>query len=240
MSDPIFPLRQWPSGIQQASVPANDNALREEAVKRPALGVANDASGSDADGDMWIVGDTPAGAFATFEENDVALYQFGSWYAWAPTDGLRLIVNDVPKIYVGGSTNEWQDDTSDGIPDAPSDGTGYVRKDGAWAAESGGGGSDDLTLVTEASAFTAVPATHSGRSKLILAGGDVTFDDAETYVAGNVFNIRATAAIDLVEDGVTLTPPAGGTLALDADCTVTVAMTGATTGVVIGQTVAAP
>lgn len=139
MSEPIFPLRQWPPGIQQASVPANDNALREEAVKRPALGVANDASGSDADGDMWIVGDTPAGAFATFEENDVALYQFGSWYAWAPTDGLRLIVNDVPKIYVGGSTNAWQNDTSDGISDAPSDGSTYGRKDGAWEVVAGSG-----------------------------------------------------------------------------------------------------
>jgi len=116
---------------------------------------------------------------------------------------------------------------------------GYTKADGTPLAGGGAPASDDLTIVTEASAFTAVPATHSGRSKLILAGGDVTIDDAETYAAGNVFNIRATAALDLVEDGVTLTPPAGGTLSLDADMSVTVAMTGATTGVVIGQTVAA-
>lgn len=95
------------------------------------------------------------------------------------------------------------------------------------------------TIVTEPSAFTADPGTHDGLSRLILAAGDVTFDDAEPYTAGMVFNIRATAAIELLEDGVTLTPPAGGTLELDANMAVQVVMTGATTGIVIGQTVAA-
>src|SRR5690606_9079109 len=101
MSDPISPLRQWPAGIQQASVPANDNALRLEAILRPCLGVANDASGSDADGDVWLVGDTPAGAFASFSENDIALYQFASWYAWAPFVGARLVVDGVRKVFSG-------------------------------------------------------------------------------------------------------------------------------------------
>ena len=97
----------------------------------------------------------------------------------------------------------------------------------------------DLTIITEASAFIADPVTHRGGRKLTLAGGDVTFDNAEAYAAGQEYNIRATAAVDLIEDGVTLTPPAGGTLALEADMAVTVVMTGATTGIVIGQTVPA-
>lgn len=218
MSEPILPLRQWPSGIQQASVPANDNALRLEALSRPCLGVANDASGSDADGDVWIVGDTPAGAFASFTENDIALYQNASWYAWAPVDGLRLVVNDVRKVYVGESTDEWQDDPSVG---------------------GGGGGSDNITLVTEASTSTMDPATHSGRSKLILAADDVTFDSSESYTAGDVFNICATSALDLLVSGVTLTPPSGGTTGLSADMTVSVVMTSSTAGRIIGQTVAA-
>ena len=96
---------------------------------------------------------------------------------------------------------------------------------------------EDLTVVTEGSAFTAEPGTHRGSRKITLAAGDVTFDNAEAYAAGQEYNIRATAAIDLVEDGVTLTPPAGGTLALSADMAVTVVMTDATAGIVIGQTV---
>jgi hypothetical protein len=115
MSEPILPLRQWPAGIQQASVPANDNALRLEALSRPALGVANDAAGGDADGDVWVVGSTPVGAFAAFDANDVALYHVdpvssvGGWHAWAPVEGLRLVVNDVRKVFDGA---DWIDDPS--------------------------------------------------------------------------------------------------------------------------------
>jgi hypothetical protein len=111
MSEPIYPLRPWPAGIPQASVPANDNALRIEALFRPCLGVANDES-SPVDGEVWLVGSAPTGAFSEFEENDIALYQYGSWYAWAPVDGLPLIVNGVRKVFDGGSPSEWVDDPS--------------------------------------------------------------------------------------------------------------------------------
>lgn len=96
------------------------------------------------------------------------------------------------------------------------------------------------TIVTEATAFTADPGMHDGLARLVLAGGDVTFSNAEPYVAGMVFNLIATASLDLVESSVTLTPPAGGTLGMDADMAAQVVMTSATTGRVIGQTVAAP
>lgn len=222
MSEPILPLLQWPAGIQQASVPANDNALRLEALSRPCLGVANDATGSDADGDVWIVGDTPAGAFAGFDEHDIALYHVdqvtavGGWHAWAPVPGLRIVVNDVRKVFNGSS---WIDDPS-------------------ITGGGGGGGATAYTIVTEGSAFTADPGTHDGLTRYIRAAGDVTFDDAEPYTAGMVFNIRATASIELIEDGVTLTPPAGGTLDLSPGMAVQVVMTSATAGDVIGQTVA--
>ncbi len=101
------------------------------------------------------------------------------------------------------------------------------------------GGSETLTIVTEASAFTASPSTHAGLSRYIRAGGDVTFDDGEGYAAGQVFNIRATAALELVEDGVTLDPTYGGTLELEGGMAVTVVMTSSTAAEVIGLTVAA-
>lgn len=94
------------------------------------------------------------------------------------------------------------------------------------------------TIVTEGSAFTADPGTHDGLTRLVIAGGDVTFDAAEPYTSGMTFNIRATAEIELIEDGVMLDPPAGGTLELDAGMAVQVVFTSATTAVVIGQTVA--
>lgn len=216
MSDPILPLLEWPSGIQQASVPANENALRNEALSMPALGVANDEI-SPIDGDIWIVGDTPAGAFAEFDENDIALFRDG-WHAWAPVEGVRLVVNDVRKVYAG--TGGWIDDPS------------------ITGGGGGGGMSRAYTIVTEASAFTATVGTHDGLDTYTRAGGNVTFNSSQPYVAGMTFPIRATGAVTLVGTGVTLTAPSGGTLAMTADMAVQVVMTSATTADVIGQTVA--
>jgi len=109
MSDPIYPKRQWPAGIQQASVPANINSLRDEALSVAALGVANDESSPD-DGDVWIVGSAPTGAFAAFEEHDIALYR-GGWHGWAPVANVRKVVNDVAKVFDG---TEWIDDPAAG------------------------------------------------------------------------------------------------------------------------------
>lgn len=112
MSDPIFPLQEWPEGIAQASVPANENALRNEALRRPCLGVSNNVS-TPNDGDLYIVGSAPTGSFATFTENDLAFARVSvdgtSWHHWAPTDGLRVwLEDDSQLVYVGESTNEWQ------------------------------------------------------------------------------------------------------------------------------------
>lgn len=153
MSEPILPLRQWPAGIQQASVPANDNALRLEALSRPCLGVANDEAGGDADGDVWIVGDTPAGAFANFDEHDIALYR-GGWHAWAPVDGVRLVVNDVRKVFDGA---DWIDDPS--------------------ITGGGGGGSDVVDVITPSNVSGTVTLDFASKSRYagaITLGANVT------------------------------------------------------------------
>lgn len=112
--------------------------------------------------------------------------------------------------------------------------TGYI----AALAGGDGGGTGDFEVITEAAEFTAT-TTHSGLKRYIRAGGDVTFDAAEGYTVGQVFNVRATAALELVGNGVALEATAGGTLSLDARMAVTVVMTSPTTADVIGLTVAA-
>lgn len=170
--------------------------------------------GSPANGDRYIVGASATGAWATHDD-ELAIYRDGWQFYAPPAAGVPIVKN-------------------------LDDGADWECSDaGVWSAKSGGGVGSTTTLVTEASAFTAESATHAGTNKLILAGGDATFDNAQTYASGDTFNIRATAAIELIEDGVTLTPPAGGTLELDTAMSVTVVMTGATTGLVIGQTVPA-
>jgi hypothetical protein len=213
MSTPILPFAVWAPGTNQNSIPANDNSLRQQILNGLVIGVENDDPGGSVDGDIYIVGDTPAGAFATFDEFDLVILDSGTWYAFAPVEGI--IVN------IAGAANQW-------------DGAAYVA-----VTTGGGGGSQNVTVITEGSAFTVEPGVHDGRNRYIRAGGDATFDNAEGYSAGEVYTIRATGTIELIGDGVTLIPPAGGTLDLTAGMAVTVIMTSSTAGDVIGQTVAA-
>lgn len=89
MSDPILPLAVWEEGTLQNDVPANDNALRVEAMHRPVLGI-EDSPTSTNDGDVFIVGASPSGDFATFSPDDLAIYRGGNWYAWSPADGMQI------------------------------------------------------------------------------------------------------------------------------------------------------
>jgi hypothetical protein len=111
MSEDSLPLEQWPAGIQQASVPANENALRVQALLSRALSVENDAPGTEYNGAVYIVGDTPAGAFAAFAEHDIALYEYDSWYAWSPVLGTSMVIADDRMVFDG---TEWVTDPSVG------------------------------------------------------------------------------------------------------------------------------
>jgi len=124
-------------------------------------------------------------------------------------------------------------DDSTGEPSYKDD-TGAVN---SLVGPAGPAAPSTVTIVTEAGTSTMDPATHAGTEKYIRCSGDVTFNVAETYVAGQVYNIRAVTALELLETGVTLTEPFGGTLELDAGMSVSVIMTSASAGDVIGQTV---
>lgn len=129
-------------------------------------------------------------------------------------------------------------ESSTGEPSYKDDAGAVTSMQGA-TGPAGPSAPETLTIVTEASTSTMDPATHAGRSKYLRCGGNVTFNSAESYTAGEVYNIRATGALTLVGTGVTLTPPSGGTLVMSADMAVSIIMTSSTAGDVIGQTVPA-
>lgn len=224
MSTPIFPARQWPASIPQASVPANDNALRLEAIFRPFLGVANDETGTDADGDAWLVGDTPAGAFSAFEENDIALFRVidtvPGWYAWAPIDGLKITMADGTVMrYVGESTNAWQEVSDGGGSSYPP-----VVAESGTNLDATGSNDGNYTRFTNAS-----PKTY-------------TFDDSETFTVGAEYHGRNVGAGDLTitEAGtMTINPPADGTLVIPQGGTFTVKIVATDEADLFGVTVAA-
>lgn len=212
-------LEYWPEGIAAARIPANNNVrLLQALLLNPAISATTAAQpGSPAEGDVYILPAAPSGAmWSAFNESDVVIYYNATWTAYAPPEGLLKFVED--------EGEEWQF-----IGDSS----------GGWAPFSGGGGGGGTTVsvITEASTSTMDPATHAGLNRYIRCADDVTFNVAEGYASGQVYNLRATAALTMIGTGVTLNAPAGGTLDLDADMSVTVVMIDTDEGDVIGQTV---
>lgn len=74
------------------------------------------------------------------------------------------------------------------LGDAPSDGTGYVRKNGVWAAESGGSGSGAMTLVDTVTAA-------GGETALTMSGLDLAADGS--YILQVVLK-NATASLAVI------------------------------------------
>lgn len=211
MSDPILPFSVWQSGTNQNSIPANDNALRSEILNGLVISESTDAQpGSPARGDIYIMTGAASGTqWATFDEFDLAIFDgAGTWHAYAPVEGI--VVN------VAGTLKRWNGTAYElvaGLGDAPSDGTGYVRKDGAWVAETAAANryvnvalSDMTTDLTTGTAKATWFAPEDGTLASVYIGvhdpsssGAVTVDMNDS--GGSVFttppSIDATEATSL-------------------------------------------
>lgn len=95
----IFPLAQWLEGTNQNSTPANDNALRIQAVFGPAAGIADAAPSTPADYDSWVVGTVWGG----FTSENVVIYLAGTWKEFATYDGMVKPIAGVPHARVAGA-----------------------------------------------------------------------------------------------------------------------------------------
>jgi len=104
MSIAILPLATWAAGTNQNSIPANDNALRLEALSRRIISKTTTAQpGSPADGDAYIIPTGKTGAqWTIFTVGDIALFRSGLWYAWAPVTGIVVNVNGVMEAWNSG------------------------------------------------------------------------------------------------------------------------------------------
>ena len=95
-----------------------DGANEPEALRGPQHshaieGEADDPPSAPAEGECWLVGDTPTGAWAD-HAGDVAAYQAGGWIFAAPRDGMRVLDRGSGQDirYVGG----WQRPTAPAEP----------------------------------------------------------------------------------------------------------------------------
>lgn len=97
----ILPLEIWPAQITQASVPANNNALRVEVLHAGALDITGTPPATPAERDIYIVAPSATGVWAGMD-GSVVVYIGGAWLEFEPFMGWQKYVSgDGVYVYDG-------------------------------------------------------------------------------------------------------------------------------------------
>lgn len=181
MSDPILPFAVWAPGTNQNSVPANDNSLRHQILNGLVISEATTAQpGSPTTGDIYILPAAPTGAqWATFAQFDLVIFDSGTWYPFAPVEGI--VVN------IAGTLKQW-------------DGSAYVDAapgGGAWGAITGTlSDQADLQAALDAKAAAGIPQnSQSTAYTLVLADANKHLLHPSSDTTARIFTIPANASV---------------------------------------------
>lgn len=170
MATPNTGIPYVPEGTQDPAAGLNLALNTIDALLQTAvISIGETAPPVSVDGDLYIVGSSATGAWDG-EDNNLARYvgEGDFWQFFVAGDQVRLILNlDDGGLYSFEGT--WS--LVSGLPDAPSDGVGYVRKDGAWEPESGGGGGSGDVVGPASSVADRVAVFDGTTGKLIKDGG---------------------------------------------------------------------
>lgn len=186
MSTPILPFAVWESGTNQASIPANDNSLRNQILNGLVISDAVTAQpGSPADGDIYILAATHTGAqWATLDEDDLTIYSDGTWYAFAPADGVVVNLAGVLQHYDG--SNGWTAVGTSGGVTSVNGATGAVTL--ADLQETG--------LNVDAAGFRGVPQnSQSGNYTIVAADAGKHIIHPSGAGSGDTFTLPANSSV---------------------------------------------
>lgn len=156
MTTPNLSLPELAANQSQPHVPVNSALRRLDAiVQLTVISIANSPPGSPADGDRYIVGSSPTGAWVGHED-DVAAYIGTSWVYWTPVAGWLAFVQGAGTLHLfgAGSPPAWAELETGGSPTTTA-GDMIVR--GASVDEALAVGSDGevLTVVSGVPAWAA-------------------------------------------------------------------------------------
>lgn len=156
MAEPKTGLDFWPPGAMQPDLLFNAMLYWLAVWAQPTvLAIEDDPPGSPAEGDTYLVG-TGTGAWAGHDDS-LAYWDGVAWLFFMPLEGYEVRNLGTGDLLVFEGSGGWAV-APGGLSDAPIDGSGYVRKDGAWSPESGGtppdGSAPNVQTVTSAGTVT--------------------------------------------------------------------------------------
>lgn len=165
MSTPILPYLPAEPGATQVATQYNDLALRLEILTGLVISASTTAQpGAPAEGAIYIIPAAATGAqWSTFSQNDLVIYKSGTWYPFAPVNGI--VVN------LAGVLKRWN-------------GTAYVD------AASGGGTGD---VVGPASAVGDNVAVYNGTTGKLIKDGGAKVADLRADAIGIAVSDESTA-----------------------------------------------
>lgn len=117
-------------------------------LKAVALSRVTTLPGSPTNGQIFIVPDGET------NEKKIAFRDNGAWGYITAWEGLQFWLDD-ENAFVTFNGTDWAAGTAGSVPEAPIDGTEYVRKNGLWVASAGGGGSN-RTISAKTANYTLV------------------------------------------------------------------------------------
>ena len=94
----IFPLALWQEGTNQNATPANDNALRLEALFGPALGFAGAAPSTPADHDQYVV----SVAWGGHDVGNIVINLGGTWKEFGVWDAMTKAIGGLLYLHQSG------------------------------------------------------------------------------------------------------------------------------------------
>lgn len=218
-----MPSRPLPNLLLQAFFDLGEDGWKDEMdlnmLKLSVLvqgGVSDKVAaepGAPADGDVVVLDETHA-----THPNKIAVYDDGAWVYFEPSEGW-LVYDRTANAYISFTGAVW--DTFAG----------------------GGGGGGSASVQTEAADYTLAPGDDGNYIRLTAAGTkdvDIATDATTALPANGEWHIRNAGAGDATivpAGGVTVNPPAGGTLVLEEGMTVTLKRVAADEFDLLGQTV---
>lgn len=215
MTTPNLDLPELTANQAQPHVTINSALRRLDALGQLSVidRALNTPPGSPADGDCYIVGDTPTGAWSGYAENSIAAYIGTAWVEISPEEGWLAWVRDEDLIYAFTGTAWAQAGGGSGVPDGGSTGqvltkASATNQDVIWATPVSGGGLSPFTGYYRKADFDDLAGWSS---ELSGTGASANLEpDLITFARNGIVTLR-TGETAAGRAGVALAPDASVT-----------------------------